>query len=46
MGVVILPPQPGFYNKPSSVEDIIDFVVGKILNALKIENNLIKPWGE
>ncbi|GAA5819330.1 MAG: UbiX family flavin prenyltransferase [Methanobrevibacter sp. CfCl-M3] len=44
-GGIILPAMPGFYNNPKDIEDIINFIVGKILNILKIENNLLKTWG-
>jgi 4-hydroxy-3-polyprenylbenzoate decarboxylase len=43
-GATILPASPGFYYKPQSVNDLIDFIVGKILNLFKIEHNLFKPW--
>ncbi|MDR2545137.1 MAG: UbiX family flavin prenyltransferase [Methanobrevibacter sp.] len=43
-GGIILPAMPGFYNNPKDIEDIINFIVGKILNILKIENNLLKTW--
>ena len=44
-GATILPAMPGFYNKPKKIEEIIDFVVGKILDQLKIDNFLSKRWG-
>lgn len=44
-GVTILPAMPGFYHKPESLEDAVNFVVGKILDVLNIENNLFKKWG-
>ncbi|WP_055669338.1 UbiX family flavin prenyltransferase [Desnuesiella massiliensis] len=44
-GVTILPAMPGFYHKPENLEDVINFVVGKILDTLSIENNLFKKWG-
>lgn len=44
-GVTILPAMPGFYHKPESLEDLVNFVVGKILDTLNIENNLFKKWG-
>jgi 4-hydroxy-3-polyprenylbenzoate decarboxylase len=44
-GAVILPPVPGFYNHPQTIDDAVNFIVGKILNLLEISNNLIKPWG-
>ncbi|HEU0189464.1 MAG TPA: flavin prenyltransferase UbiX [Gallionella sp.] len=45
-GAVIMPPNPGFYHHPQSVQDIVDFVVARILNHLGVEQTLIKPWGE
>lgn len=44
LGVSILPAMPGFYHKPESMEDLINFVVGKILDSLSIENTLFKKW--
>lgn len=46
VGATILPAMPGFYSKPESLEELTDFVVGKILDALKVEHNLYKKWGE
>lgn len=46
MGTVVIPASPGFYNKPQSVEDMIDFVVARILNQLHIEQYLLPRWGE
>jgi 4-hydroxy-3-polyprenylbenzoate decarboxylase len=45
LGVTILPAMPGFYHMPETMEDLIDFVVGKVLDSLSIENNLFKKWG-
>jgi 4-hydroxy-3-polyprenylbenzoate decarboxylase len=45
-GTVILPAMPAFYNKPLSVDDLVDFIVAKILNILSIEHDLQPPWGE
>ncbi len=46
MGVVMLCANPGFYNKAETIEDLIDFVVAKILDQLKIENQLQPRWGQ
>lgn len=44
--VSILPPMPAFYTHPTSVEDIIDFIVGRILDQLGLDNTLVKSWGK
>ena len=44
-GAVILPPEPGFYTRPKSVDDMIDFVVARILDQLGIANTLMARWG-
>ena len=46
LGVTIMPPNPGFYNSPRSVEDLIDFVVARVLDQLGIEHRLMPVWGE
>lgn len=43
-GAAILPAMPGFYNHPQTLEDAVDFVVGKVLDKLKIQNNCYKRW--
>ena len=43
-GAIILPAMPGFYSEHDTVEDQINFIVGKILDSLKIENDLYKRW--
>lgn len=45
IGVTILPASPGFYHQPQNIEDLIDFVVGRILNQLHINHNLGPRWG-
>jgi len=45
-GVVILPAMPGFYHEPKSVEDVVNFVAGKVLDQLGIEHKLFKRWRE
>ena len=46
MDVVIVDANPGFYNQPKSIDDLVDFVVAKILDQLKIEHELQPKWGE
>lgn len=46
MGAVILPPNPGFYQGVSSVQDLVDFVVSRILDQLEVSNDLSPRWGE
>jgi 4-hydroxy-3-polyprenylbenzoate decarboxylase len=43
-GGVILPAMPAFYHQPHSVEDMIDFVVGKVLDQLGVEHHLFQRW--
>ncbi|MFC5301886.1 flavin prenyltransferase UbiX [Azospira restricta] len=45
-GAVILPPNPGFYTHPQSVQDVVDFVVARILDQLGVAHTLMKRWGE
>ncbi len=45
-GVVIMPASPGFYHRPAGIEQLIDFVVARILDQLAIEHSLIPRWGE
>ncbi len=45
-GALILPAMPAFYHKPRSVAELVDFVVGKILDSLRIEHRLFTRWGE
>ena len=46
LGVTILPAMPGFYQRPQSIDDLVDFIVARILSALGMPQNLLKPWGE
>ncbi|MBE0504025.1 MAG: UbiX family flavin prenyltransferase [Desulfuromonadales bacterium] len=45
-GARIIPAMPAFYRQPQTVSDLVDFVVGKILDSLRIEHTLFVPWGE
>lgn len=45
LGVVILPPNPGFYHGVKSVAELVDFVVARILDQLGIDNDLSPRWG-
>ncbi|MBR6026392.1 MAG: UbiX family flavin prenyltransferase [Neisseriaceae bacterium] len=45
-GAVVIPPSPAFYHHPQSIDDLIDFVVARILNHLNIEHDLLNRWGE
>lgn len=46
IGARILPAMPGFYQKPQTLDDIVNFIVGKTLDALEIPHSLFKRWGE
>ena len=46
MNAVILPANPGFYHRPQSVEDVIDFVVARILDQLGVQHALMARWGD
>ena len=43
-GVVVIPASPGFYNLPQSIDDLVDFIVARILDHLSLEHNLSKRW--
>jgi len=45
LGVKILPAMPAFYHRPQSMEDLVDFVVGKILDGVGVKHELFKRWG-
>jgi len=44
IGVTILPPIPGFYNKPKTIDDLVNHTVGKCLDQFNIEHKLFKRW--
>ena len=43
-GAVVLPAMPGFYHRPQSVQDLVDFVVGKVLDRLGVDHALFRRW--
>jgi polyprenyl P-hydroxybenzoate and phenylacrylic acid decarboxylases len=45
-GAVILPASPGFYNRPTTIDELIDFVVARVLDQLDVEHNLGHRWGD
>ena len=45
-GAVVMPASPGFYNKPKTIDDLVDNVVGRILDQLGIDNDVYQRWGE
>lgn len=44
LGVVVLPAMPGFYHRPASVAQLVDFVVGKVLDRLDVAHSLVPRW--
>jgi flavin prenyltransferase len=45
-GAVVLPASPGFYHRPSSIDDLVDFVAARVLDHLGIEHTLARRWGD
>ena len=46
MGGIICPPVPAFYNKPQSIEDLVNDTVGRVLDLFDLESGLVNRWGE
>ena len=46
LGVIIMPAAPGFYHQPQSVDDLIDFMVARLLDHLGVAQTLVPRWGE
>jgi 4-hydroxy-3-polyprenylbenzoate decarboxylase len=44
-GTIVLPAMPGWYHRPSSLDDLVDFVVARICDQLGVENALTRRWG-
>jgi 4-hydroxy-3-polyprenylbenzoate decarboxylase len=45
-GAIVVPAMPAFYQKPESIDDLVGFVVGKVLDVLDVEHHLFKRWGD
>jgi flavin prenyltransferase len=45
LGVKIVPAMPGFYQRPATLDDLVDFVVGKVLDSVGVEHALFRRWG-
>lgn len=46
IGVVMLAANPGFYHRPATVQEVVDFIVARILDQLGVEHTLMARWGE
>jgi 4-hydroxy-3-polyprenylbenzoate decarboxylase len=46
MGVRMIPAMPAFYHQPQSLDDLVDFVVGRVLDCIGVEHRLVRSWGE
>ncbi|WP_456417648.1 flavin prenyltransferase UbiX [Thiolapillus sp.] len=44
-GAVVMPANPGFYHKPASVDDLVDFMVARVLDHLQVSHELLPRWG-
>lgn len=45
-GGIIYPPMPAFYQKPKSIQELVDDTVGRVLDLFDLKNDLVKRWGE
>jgi 4-hydroxy-3-polyprenylbenzoate decarboxylase len=43
-GTIVIPASPGFYNHPTSIEDMVDFVVARILDQIGLKHSIGKRW--
>jgi 4-hydroxy-3-polyprenylbenzoate decarboxylase len=46
LGVIVLPANPGFYYRPASIDDLVDFVVARVLDQMQVPHSLVPAWGE
>ena len=44
-GAVVLPASPGFYHRPTSIDELVDFVVARVLDHFDVEHELVRRWG-
>jgi 4-hydroxy-3-polyprenylbenzoate decarboxylase len=44
-GAVVLPASPGFYHRPGTIDDLVNFVVARVLDHLGVEHSLVPRWG-
>jgi 4-hydroxy-3-polyprenylbenzoate decarboxylase len=44
-GAVVLPASPGFYHRPTTIAELVDFIVARVLDHLDVEHNLVPRWG-
>jgi 4-hydroxy-3-polyprenylbenzoate decarboxylase len=44
LGAIVLPAMPGFYHRPQTVQELVDFLVGKILDRLRVDHALVRRW--
>ena len=45
-GAVVMPAAPGFYHRPRSIQDLVDFIVARVLDHLNVEHALVPRWSE
>jgi 4-hydroxy-3-polyprenylbenzoate decarboxylase len=44
-GAVVMPAAPGFYHRPKRIDQLVDFIVARVLDQLEIDNTLVPRWG-
>jgi 4-hydroxy-3-polyprenylbenzoate decarboxylase len=46
MGAIIMPANPGFYQNPQTIQELVDFMVARILDHIGITHTLMPRWGQ